>query len=170
MLAALMIAAALTGQAGPGSTGCSPTPETRTVRETHNSVSCFVHWLYGPGTLETLTPLGDDRARVFTPSLVTLIERARADENSTAFDADPICQCQDPGSLRLLFVGVLAAETDRAVAHVAFDFAGTATTMAVEEEATHVILTLDRPEGGEWRINDIVPLQAGSFRRSLRGN
>ena len=169
MFAALMLAVALTGQTAPEPTGCPVTPETRGWSEAERGVHCFLGWLYGPGTQEIVTPLGDERGLVFTPSLVALMDRTRAaGDDSQAFDADPICQCQDPGDLRLLNVTVLAAEPDRAVARVTFDFAGKATTAPVDEEIRSLILPLTRHDGA-WRIEDVIPLEAWSFRRSLRG-
>lgn len=168
MLAALMFAAALTGQTANEPTGCPVTPMSREWSEADRGVHCFLGWLYGPGTLEIVTPLGDEKGLVFTPALIAMMDRTRqGGDDSAAFDADPICQCQDPGDLRLLSITVLAADPDRAVARVTFDFAGRATTMPVEDETVSLILPLEHRDG-EWRINDVIPLEAWSFRRSLR--
>ncbi|MFC5343123.1 DUF3828 domain-containing protein [Brevundimonas staleyi] len=169
MLAALMVAAALTGQTAPAPTDCPIAPETWAGSEAERGVHCFLGWLYGSGTLEIVTPLGDERGLVFTPALIAMMDRARAaGDDATAFDADPICQCQDPGDLRLLTITVLAADQDRAVARVVFDFAGKYAAIAPKEDQTvSLILPLER-HGGEWRIDDVIPLQAWSFRRGLR--
>lgn len=170
MLAALMFAAALSGQGVTGPTDCPATPETRAWSEAERGVQCFVGWLYGPGTLETVTPLGDEAAMVFTPSVLALMAEAREREDTAAFDADPVCQCQDPGGLRLLTSTVLAADADRAVVQVMFDFKGALSAAAPDldsEETVRLVLTLRRSDAG-WRIDDILPLHAWNFRRGLR--
>lgn len=170
MLAAMMFAAALSGQAAAGPDGCPVTPATRGWSEAERGVQCFVGWLYGPATLETVTPLGDEGAMIFTPSVLTLMAEAREREDTAAFDADPVCQCQDPGGLRLLTSTVLAAEPDRAVVQVMFDFAGplSATAPDLDSEMTvRLVLILARGQNG-WRIDDILPLHAWNFRRGLR--
>lgn len=170
MLAALMFAAALSGQGATGPDDCPVTPETRAWSEAERGVQCFVGWLYGPRTLETVTPLGDEAAMVFTPSVLTLMAQARENEDSAAFDADPVCQCQDPGDLRLLTSTVLAAEADRAVVQIMFDFKGPLSAIAPDlsaEETVRLVLILKRGDEG-WRIDDILPLHAWGFRRGLR--
>lgn len=170
MLTALMFAAALSGQTVQGPSDCPVTPETRAWSEAERGVQCFVGWLYGPDRLESLTPLGDEAPLVFTPSVVALMAEAREREDTAAFDADPVCQCQDPGGLRLLTSTVLAAEADRAVVQVIFDFQGPLSAVAPDldsESTVRLVLILGRGDEG-WRIDDILPLQAWSFRRGLR--
>lgn len=130
---------------------------------------CFVGWLYGPGTLESLTPLGAGASRVFssgTQSLMTQARRRGGEGGHPAFDADPICDCQDPTGLRLLSVTVPEFSESRATAVVFFDF-GRGTEVTPENERRTHTLHLRR-EGGAWRVEDVSNAHGWSFRASLR--
>lgn len=140
-----------------------PTPQAQ------HEAFCFVGWLYGPGTLETIVPLGADAPRVFTSGTQALMTQARRRAGQgahPAFDADPICDCQDPTGLRLLSVTVPEFSESRATAVVFFDFGQGVEVTPEAERRTHTLHL--RREGGAWRIEDVSNAEGWSFRASLR--
>lgn len=153
-----------------GPTGCVPGPDETGWSQDMLDVNCFVRWVYAPGVLETLSPLGDDAPRIFTAEVLDLMDAARAatEESHPAFEADPLCQCQDPGGLRFLISAVPELSPRAALARVAFDFR--ATPEPVDPgEAVAVDLVL-RKEAQGWRVDDVRTREGYSFRRSLAGD
>jgi hypothetical protein len=167
MSAALSLALALVSQ-DPAT--CERLPHEVYASEAQFEVNCFVGWIYSPGTLETLTPLGADAPAIFSRSALDAMDNARSrapDGRHPAFDADPVCQCQDPTGLRLISMTVPEASTNRAMAHVVFDF-GRGGGVTGPEDQTHVTLMLTK-EDGQWRIDDLIS-SGSSFRASLTGD
>lgn len=176
MSVALAFAAALMAQSAPqyvaiGPTNCPRNSEAdRQTPEAQHEVFCFVGWLYGPRVMDTLTPLGRGAPRVFTTGTRAAMAAARArprgGDSHAAFDADPVCDCQDPTGLRLLVLTVPEWENGRAVATVRFDFgAGTDTFDPAQARQRTLIL---RREAEGWRVEDIRTEDgAWSFRRAL---
>ena len=147
--------------------GCERLPHESYVSEAQFEVSCFVRWIYSPGTLETLTPLGRDAPDLFSRSALDAMDNARSrssDGRHPAFDADPVCQCQDPTGLRLISMTVPEASAQRAVAHVVFDF-GRGGGVTGPEDHINQTLILTK-EDGEWRIDDLIA-GGSSFRAAL---
>ena len=133
-------------------------------------VLCFVNWVYGPGVLESITPLGRDGPRVFTRAALDEMAAARGrstdGQSHPAFEADPLCGCQDPAGLRLASSMAPEVGPDRALVWVMFDFgAGTDEPSSLNniEERTLIL----RREAEGWRIDDITTGDGWSFRRSL---
>lgn len=153
--------------AAEGPTDC-PRMANETTSEVQHEVYCFVGWLYGPGTLETLTPLGVDAARVFTSAALADMAAARrrgGDDGHPAFEADPVCDCQDPAGLRFLSSSVPEYSATEAVAVVHFDF-GQGVELTPEDARSRHTLHLQKEAGG-WRIDDITNADGWSFRASL---
>jgi len=147
---------------------CLRNPADSTSLAQHQ-VFCFVSWLYGPGQLETITPLGADAPRVFTAAARADMAAARrrgGEGGHPAFQADPICDCQDPTDLRILSSAVPEVSENRAVAVVHFDF-GKGIEISPEESRRVHTLHLKREDGG-WRIDDVTNAAGWSFRASLR--
>lgn len=151
----------------PGPTDC-PRMASETTSPAQHEVFCFVGWLYGPGTLETVTPLGADAPRVFTVAAQADMAAARrhgGDDGHPAFDADPVCNCQDPSGLRFLSASVPESSATEAVAVVHFDFGQGVAFSPVDSRRRHTLHLKKEADG--WRIDDITDASGWSFRASL---
>lgn len=152
---------------GSGPADCPRAANDQTPEAQHE-VFCFVGWLYAPGVQDTLTPPGRDARRLFTADAVRDMDAARAravDGAHPAFEVDPVCDCQDPGGLRMLSLVVPEFSEDRAVAEVWFDF-GVGAEISPPETRRHQSLHLKK-ENGAWRIDDIATPEGWSFRAAL---
>ncbi|MGD0798764.1 MAG: hypothetical protein ABR910_13695 [Acidobacteriaceae bacterium] len=107
--------------------------------------------------------LGRDAPSVFTPSLLRLI---RSDERHTPrgdvgkLDGDPICDCQDPDSLKLISVLVTPQTRTSANADITLQYPS-------EPSPRHMRLQLILLTKG-WRIDDISAKDMPSLRRLLQ--
>jgi len=147
--AALGVAAGLV--AGWGSIGaCQTLGDAR-------AFTLKLYEAYEHGEPDYLGPLRD---QVFTARLLRLIRR---DQQLTpkgdvgALDGDPICDCQDPGSLSNVRVSVRPTGPRRARASVAFDLDG-ARSAALDLVA----------EKGAWRVDDVHTSDTPSLAGLLR--
>jgi hypothetical protein len=100
-------------------------------------------------------------ARVFAPPLVAALrENARLSSGEVGYlDADPLCQCQDPGGLRAAVAGVRQSAPGSAEVRVRIAFGGA--------DSRDLRLTLVRLAGA-WRIADIATADEPSFLAGLR--
>ena len=94
---------------------------------------------------------GADARRVFTPALVALIARDRADAGGEVgdLDGDPLCDCQDDGGLTVELgpVSRIGPASARAVVVLTF-------TAATPPDIRRLIVKLALTKAG-WRIADI---------------
>lgn len=120
----------------------------------------FVERLYAGYRGENYNPLARP-ARIFArPLVAALEEEARLARDEVGFmDADPLCQCQDPGGLRPLVGEVRRPTPGTAVAHILLRFGGS--------DDREIRLDLVRTRSG-WRIADLGAADEPSLLRSLR--
>ncbi len=105
--------------------------------------------------------LGGQRRRVFSPRLLSLIQRDRLltpPGEVGALDGDPICDCQDPDGLTDVQVAVSGAGPGRAVARVRFRFSSEARAATLDLVAVH----------GQWRVDDVHTKDTPSLADLLR--
>jgi hypothetical protein len=105
--------------------------------------------------------LGPRAGKIFTPRLLTLIrlDEARAKGEVGILDGDPICDCQDPGGLKVQSLAVAAAGAGHARAKVAISLDGDVRR-----------LTFDLEEHGQgWRIADVHSKDTPSLVGLLEG-
>ncbi len=179
MSIALLLAAALQTQTPGGFTpisveDCLAEAAAEGVVEAHEEASCFVNWLYGPGVLDTVTPLGADLDQVFSTETASAVRALRArmgDEGShPALDADPVCACQDPAGLILVASVVRDAGPTTATAVVRFTYYPIYDQpiegMSPDDVFENTLILVKQGDG--WRIHDIlVPENGYSFLASL---
>ena len=98
---------------------------------------------------------------VFTPALVKMLKH---DEKMTpkgeigTIEADPICQCQDSGGMKLQSVATTATGTDKADAQVGLQF----------DKPASVLLKLVKVPGGGWRVDDALGDDGMGLRQRLK--
>ncbi|MDR2856422.1 MAG: YbjP/YqhG family protein [Novosphingobium sp.] len=132
-----------------------------------DAARAFLTRLYtGYGSRTYPNTLGPRARGVFTPRLVDLMNRdtklARASGEVGIIEADPICDCQDPGGLKLKSLTVSPAGPAKARAQV---------TVRFDSEVRHLTFDLeDRGQG--WRIADVhtkdTPSLVGLLEDGLR--
>ncbi len=123
----------------------------------------FVRALYAAyADPRDLGPLGPRAPTIFSTSLLALIraDQGAARDGPGKLDGDPICDCQDPGGLRLLSV-TLAPGNTASAARVTARFRIMADPRSV---TLHLVNT---PNG--WRVDDVSVPDDPSLRRTLGG-
>jgi hypothetical protein len=119
----------------------------------------FVTGLYAAYARSEPDYLGRQAGRVFTPRLLALIrrdERAARGEVG-ALDGDPICDCQDPGGLKLTWVGVDHFHPGHAAVRVELAFPDGRRVITLDLAAAH----------GAWRVDDVHSQSTPSLVRYL---
>lgn len=134
---------------------------------TRESPRAFVERLYAGYARDSYSPLSHPQ-RVFAPPLVAAIaEDRRLSRDEVGFmDADPLCECQDPGGLHATIAAVTASGHARATARVALRF-GDGPASARPENRRALILRLVRTAAG-WRITDIASIDQPSLLKDLQ--
>lgn len=177
MVLVLMLAAALQDPTPGGRIAIEPEVCVAAVAaegevSLNDEADCFVGWLYGPGVLDSLAPFDRDAERVFSRSMIDAIGRARSmgreDGNHEALDADPLCDCQDPGGLILVSAVTRNIDASHATSVVRYTFYPLydypAAQMRPEDVRENTLVLVKEDQG--WRVDDIQ--QAGwSFREAL---
>ena len=95
--------------------------------QTLESAKAFVVGLYDRYSHGEPDYAGKDAPKTFSPKLVRLIRRDQAHTPAGdvgALDGDPICDCQDPGGLKLIGVDVQAVGQGAAKAAARIRFGG----------------------------------------------
>lgn len=124
------------------------------------SPRAFVERLYAGYRQPDYDPLADP-GRVLAPPLAAAVaEDVRLSKDEVGYmDADPFCQCQDPGGLRPLVGEVRTSGRSAATAHVLLRFPGS--------DRRDLSLRLVRTAAG-WRVADVVTADEPSLLASLR--
>jgi hypothetical protein len=105
--------------------------------------------------------LGRDARKAFAPALLDLIaqdQRTTPSGDVGALDGDPICDCQDPGGLKLTQLTVTEAGAGQARAEVAFSLDGDRRRLKIDLVAS----------GAGWRIADIHSADTPSLVQLLQ--
>jgi Protein of unknown function (DUF3828) len=120
----------------------------------------FLERVYAGYRNEDYSPLARPK-QVFARPLVEAIgEDARLSRDEVGYmDADPLCQCQDPGGLRPAIGQVLQPTPGTATAAVTLAFG--------DSDRREIDVKLIRTRGG-WRIADIAAAEEPSLLDSLR--
>lgn len=158
---------AVTAAMALGLSACQPadTPETVDAAETaatdvdalptsDDGPDAFVHNLYTAMANDGPAPLGEEG--LWSRAAWADIEAYQATD-SGGFNADPLCNCQDPAGVAI---------RDLAVTQTGADSADAAVTITQGEAQTSMVLNLVREEGG-WRIDDIAREGDPDFRAEL---
>jgi hypothetical protein len=119
-----------------------------TAAQSLASARTFVAGLYDRYGRSEPEYAGRDAGATFSAKLVRLIreDQARAKGEVGALDGDPICDCQDPGGLKLIGLDVVAAGSGKitAVARVRFP------------DSAPMAIRLDLVASGtSWRVSDV---------------
>jgi Protein of unknown function (DUF3828) len=124
-----------------------------------DSPSGFVSRLYAAYRSPDYSPFRNP-ARIFAPPLVAALrENERLSSGEVGYlDADPLCQCQDPGGLRASVAAVRRPRPGSAEVRVRIAFRGGG--------ARDLRLRLARTPAG-WRIADIATPDEPSFLAGL---
>ena len=105
--------------------------------------------------------LGRDARRTFAPQLLALIRRDAASAPAGEvgiLDGDPICDCQDPGGLRLKRLAVRHTGPGRVRADVTLRFPDETRSMRLSLVAVH----------GRWRVADVRTRETPSLVKLLQ--
>jgi hypothetical protein len=121
----------------------------------------FVTHLYASYRNKDFSPLAHPE-RTFTPRFVAALkEDARLFRGEVGFiDADPICQCQDPGGMRTSIAGVQQSAAAAAV-RVTLPLGGS--------DIRSIRLKLTKTAAG-WRVADIVAADEPSYLHDLQAS
>jgi hypothetical protein len=128
--------------------------------QTLDAARAFTRTLYAAYRAGDPDYLGRDAGRTFAPQLLALIRRDAAstpEGEVGVLDGDPICDCQDPGGLRLDRLAIRPAGSGRARAEVTLRFAGETRRMRLSLLAIH----------GQWRVADVNTRETPSLVRLL---
>ena len=164
----------LTAVLGASLAGCEPdaAPETDDAADISTPAAAeidatagaedFVRALYVQVADPEFSALyGPTQPEVFSASAVEAIQTAADLRGSETplFEADPLCNCQDPEGVTLQAVTITQTDADRADAAVELmqDGAQTSTT-----------LNLVRQDG-DWRVDNVTPEGDPSMRDQLEG-
>lgn len=120
----------------------------------------FLERVYAGYRDEDYSPLARPR-RIFAPPLVAAIkEDGRLSGGEVGYmDADPLCQCQDPGGLRPVIGQVYRPTPKTATADIVLTFSGS--------DRRDLKVRLVRTGAG-WRVADIATADEPSLLESLR--
>jgi hypothetical protein len=120
----------------------------------------FVERLYASYKDEDFSPF-DHPERIFAPPFVAALkEDARLSREEIGFiEADPLCQCQDPVSMRAQIAAVRRPSSASAEARLRLRFGASA--------PRDIRLKLIRTRAG-WRVADIAADDEPSFLADLR--
>jgi hypothetical protein len=120
----------------------------------------FVERLYAGYRDPDYSPLARP-GRVFAPPLVAAIaEDARLSRGEVGYmDADPLCQCQDPGGLHPVIEEIRQPSPGRAMARLLLGFG--------PSDRRTLTLRLVRTRAG-WRVDDIATADAPSLLGELQ--
>lgn len=160
---ALLMGASACDTPPAGETKAAETPATAATpgpaaSADESAATAFIAQVFDPYTVDEGTPdTLSNPGKTFEPELAaaldTLGERsASTGELSDAFDADPVCQCQDFGKVSYS-IDTLKVDGDRAEAVVTFTNLGT-----TEKRRVDLVRT---PAG--WRVYDLD----GTFRDAV---
>ena len=116
----------------------------------------FVRNIYTGMASGELAALNEDGETLWSEAAWAEIEAYRA-ASPEGFNADPLCNCQDPGGLTIRDLEITETGPDSADAAI--------TTLQGEAQVSQV-LKLVREEGS-WRIDDITREGDPSFRAEL---
>jgi len=121
---------------------------TMAAAQSATSARTFAAGLYARYARGEPEYAGKDAGATFTPKLVRLIreDQARARGEVGALDGDPICDCQDPGGLKLVGLSVTPAGPGKATAVARIQFPQS------EPEAIRLDLV---ESGASWRVSDV---------------
>lgn len=126
--------------------GCA----TASAQEGSEGAEAFVRSVYASYVEDEPWPIDEARLdEVFSARTAALIrrDRALAEDEPPYLDADPICNCQDFGDLRVLQTRADRNAMGRVVVTVRFEDFG--------QETTSQFLMSGGPDQG-WRIDDIL--------------
>ena len=107
-------------------------------------------------------PLGEAAPAIFSPVLLALIrhDQAAARGEAGRLDHDPICDCQDAGSLTSFVYSARQDGAGRSIVSVSFKNGAAPAS---------VVFTLANGEHG-WRIDDVAETAISSLRRFLQAS
>jgi hypothetical protein len=126
-----------------------------------NSARAFVQTLYShypqPSNGPFFDPTGKNAVAVFDPGMVALFkEDQKLAKGEVGFvDADPLCQCQDDGGLKVKILSVNLKSAQAATAVVDLHFEGGQPNPLT----LHLVVV-----NGQWRIYDLSAKDMASYR------
>ncbi len=125
------------------------------------SAQGFVAGLYHAYQRSQPDYLGHQGASVFSPRLLALIRRDERNAHGEvgALDGDPICDCQDPGGVRLTTLSVARSGAGRATARVRLHFPDGPRALVLDLASV----------AGQWRVDDVHTRGTPSLARLLGG-
>ena len=132
----------------------APAVPTDAASSTQGDAEAFVRTLYTDMANDGPAPLA--REGLWSAAAWADMERYQT-VALEGFNADPLCNCQDPAGIVVRDLAVTSSGADRADAAV---------TMTQGDGQTSIVLNLLR-EGGTWRIDDITREGDPNFRADV---